>query len=191
MNLRILTSILMMTAFAAGTSFAANEPVTPPNKVPGTKVPGLPTDARNDGPPHAMREGTAKSTTTRVIPGKTISTTQTKTTTTEEGVAADNSGVNQRDYNANNDKVGLTSEDQARGTDADVETTRKIREAIMSEKNLSTYAHNVKIITLNKLVTLRGPVRTNGEVAKIKDIARRFAGATNVRSELQVEPENR
>jgi len=49
--------------------------------------------------------------------------------------------------------------DQQKMNPADRETTQKIRKAIMDDKTLSTYAHNIKIITRNGKVTLRGPVR--------------------------------
>jgi BON domain len=42
----------------------------------------------------------------------------------------------------------------------DVELTSRIRKSVMADKSLSTYAHNVKIVSVNGNVTLNGVVRT-------------------------------
>jgi hyperosmotically inducible periplasmic protein len=53
--------------------------------------------------------------------------------------------------------------------------TAKIRKSIMADKSLSTYAHNVKIISQNGVVTLKGPVHSDDEkkavVAKAVEVA--------------------
>ena len=61
------------------------------------------------------------------------------------------------DNSAQNKDQGLTADNQANAK-ADRLTTANIRKAIIDDKNLSTYAHNVKIITVNGAVTLKGPV---------------------------------
>jgi hyperosmotically inducible protein len=66
--------------------------------------------------------------------------------------------------------------------------TRGIRKSIMSDKSLSTYAHNVKIITQNGKVTLRGPVRSDEEKANIESKAAAVAGQENVTSRIEVAP---
>ena len=68
--------------------------------------------------------------------------------------APDNTGRNVRDRGAT-----LTSGDQSESK-ADLTTTQKIRQAVMADKSLSMTAHNVKIITVDGVVTLRGPVKT-------------------------------
>src|SRR5271170_942483 len=61
------------------------------------------------------------------------------------------------DNSAQNKDQGLTADNQANAK-ADRLTTANIRKAIIADKDLSTYAHNVKIITVNGVVTLKGPV---------------------------------
>jgi hyperosmotically inducible periplasmic protein len=46
---------------------------------------------------------------------------------------------------------------------ADRTLTQKIRKSVMADKSLSTYAHNVKIISQDGMVTLKGPVRSDDE----------------------------
>jgi osmotically-inducible protein OsmY len=71
---------------------------------------------------------------------------------------------------------------------ADRDATQKIRKAIMDNKGLSTYAHNVKINTLAGKVTLRGPVRSEDEKKAVADAAASVVGAENVTNELTVQP---
>ena len=70
----------------------------------------------------------------------------------------DNTKFNQRDRNP--DEV---TADQQKMNKSDRDLTRDIRRSIMSDKSLSTYAHNVKIISQNGTVTLKGPVRSDDE----------------------------
>ena len=100
-------------------------------------------------------------------------------------VAADNTKVNQRDLNANE----LTA-DQAKSNRTDRETARLIRHEIYSDKSLSSYAHNVKIIARDGKVTLKGPVRTAVEKAAVETKAKEIAGATNVTSEISIKPDS-
>ena len=85
---------------------------------------------------------------------------------------ADNSAVNQRDREANEPTA-----DQQKNDRPDREITQQIRHSIMSDKSLSTYAHNVKIITQNGQVTLKGPVRSEDEKRAIEAKAAEIAGA--------------
>jgi len=91
--------------------------------------------------------------------------------------AGDNSG-------ANKDR-GKTA-DQQKENQADREITRQIRKSLMADKSLSTYAHNVKIITTNGMVTLRGPVRSDDEKSSIESKAKTVAGVNDVKNELTV-----
>ncbi len=79
--------------------------------------------------------------------------------------------------------------DQQPNATSDVEITRKIRRALTSDKSLSTYAQNVKIITQNGQVVLKGPVRSAKEKSTVESTATTVAGATKVNSELEVTPE--
>ena len=94
---------------------------------------------------------------------------------------ADNSKVNERDRNASQ----LTATDQSSGTQ-DTEITRQIRQAIVKDDSLSTYAQNIKIITVNGLVTLKGPVRTAEEKAKIESFAKGVAGVNKVDNMISI-----
>jgi len=78
--------------------------------------------------------------------------------------------------------------DQQKESPADREITRKIRQAIVKNKTISQYAHNVKIITVNGAVTLKGPVRTEKEKKIVENTAARVAGKANVTSEIEVAP---
>ncbi len=60
----------------------------------------------------------------------------------------------------------------------------------MADKSLSSYAHNVKVVTTNGTVTLKGPVRSDEEKSAIEAKATEVAGAGNVTSELTVAPKN-
>jgi osmotically-inducible protein OsmY len=71
---------------------------------------------------------------------------------------------------------------------SDLKLTQDIRRAITKDKSLSTYAHNVKIVTQNGNVTLRGPVRSAEEKASVEAKAAEVAGANRVKSELEVVP---
>ena len=59
----------------------------------------------------------------------------------------------------------------------------------MNDKSLSTYAHNVKIITQEGQVTLKGPVRSESEKQTIETKATEVAGANKVTNELNVKPQ--
>lgn len=94
---------------------------------------------------------------------------------------ADNTGKNQI-HNGEN----ALSADQQSNQATDVELTRKIRQALTGDKSLSTYAHNVKIITNNGTVVLKGPVKDSKEKQIVENQAARIAGADKVRSEIEV-----
>jgi len=70
----------------------------------------------------------------------------------------------------------------------DLRITRDIRRAIVADKNLSTYAHNVKVITADGFVTLKGPVRSEDERKAIEAKAIDVAGHDHVANELTVAP---
>ena len=72
--------------------------------------------------------------------------------------AADNSKVNKRDRSPS-----AVTADQQKVNASDQELTRNIRKSIIADKSLSTYAHNIKIISIDGMVTLKGPVRSEAE----------------------------
>ena len=93
----------------------------------------------------------------------------------------DNTKVNDRDR----DKAEPTA-DQQKENHPDRHITREIRRSIVQDKSLSTYAHNVKIISQNGMVTLKGPVRSEEEKAAVESKAAEIAGKDKVTSQLEV-----
>ena len=85
-------------------------------------------------------------------------------------------------------RKGAVTSDQQKSNPADTELTKKIRASIMSDKSLSTYAHNVKVITQDGKVTLKGPVRSEQEKTNVEAKAAAVAGSENVTSEIEVAP---
>ncbi len=97
--------------------------------------------------------------------------------------AADNSKSNQRDR----DQSSPTA-DQQKMNPADRDIAKKIRTALHNDKSLSTYAHNIKIISQDGKVTLKGPVRSEDEKANIEAKATAVAGEGNVTDQLEIAP---
>ncbi|RJQ23046.1 MAG: BON domain-containing protein [Nitrospiraceae bacterium] len=97
--------------------------------------------------------------------------------------SGDNTEINKRDRSEKEitaDQQGETKEDR--------EITQKIRQAVVDDKSLSTYAHNVKIITVGGMVTLKGPVRSEEEKRSIEEKAARIAGNGKITSEMDIAP---
>lgn len=80
---------------------------------------------------------------------------------------------------------GVTAQDQGT-SDWDVNTTKVIRQQIVKEEDFSTSAKNVKVITINGNVYLKGPVQTMAEKNRIEKIARDAAGMSKVNSEIVI-----
>lgn len=95
--------------------------------------------------------------------------------------APDNSGRNTRDSEGDT----LTPGDQG-DSEADVALTQKIRQKVVADDSLSMLAHNVKIITVDGVVTLRGPVESPKEKERIAAVAKEIAGAGKVKDNLEV-----
>jgi hyperosmotically inducible periplasmic protein len=88
------------------------------------------------------------------------------------GVAATAQDQNTKpDNSTQNKNQDQTAQNQSSAA-SDRELTAKVRKAIIADKDLSTYAHNIKIITQNGTVTLKGPVKSDDEKQKIEsDVA--------------------
>jgi hyperosmotically inducible protein len=99
----------------------------------------------------------------------------------------DNQQTAPDDTKQNKDQAGPTA-DQQKMNPSDRAITQKIRRAIHEDSSLSTYAHNIKVITQNGKVTLRGPVRSEEEKANLEAKAVGVAGQDNVIDQLQVAP---
>ena len=99
--------------------------------------------------------------------------------------APDNTKVNERDRSKDEPTA-----DQQKDNRSDKDITQQIRQSIMKDKSLSTYAHNVKIITQNGQVTLKGPVRSDDEKKAVEAKAGEVAGENEVTSQLDIKPKN-
>jgi len=97
-----------------------------------------------------------------------------------DNMQLDNTARNERDRNAT-----LTPGDQAEN-EQDRTITQNIRKAVMDDENLSTNAKNVKIITVNGMVTLRGPVNSDNEKIAIDQKAKAVAGVKSVDNQIEV-----
>jgi hyperosmotically inducible periplasmic protein len=100
----------------------------------------------------------------------------------ESDTKPDNTKVNKRDRNA-----AEVTADQQKGNASDRELTAKIRRSIMADKSLSSYAHNIKIVSQNGTVTLKGPVKSDDEKKVVMAKAVAVAGsADNVTDQISV-----
>ena len=102
-----------------------------------------------------------------------------------EKAKPDNTATNERDRSSETQ----TSGDQSNSKD-DVNTTAAIRRAVVKDNSLSATAKNVKIITANGTVTLRGPVKNDAEKTKIAELAQSAAGNAKIDNQLEVKTSN-
>jgi hyperosmotically inducible protein len=81
-----------------------------------------------------------------------------KSQTSDPAAQPDNTTVNKRDRDP-----GQATADQQKNNRSDRELTKNIQRSIMADKSLSSYAHNVKIVSQNGTVTVKGPVKSEDE----------------------------
>ena len=105
--------------------------------------------------------------------------------TANQQTAPDNTKVNEQDRSKDEPTA-----DQQKDNRSDLEITQQIRQSIMKDKSLSTYAHNIKIITQNGQVTLKGPVRSEDEKKTVETKAAEVAGENKVTNQLDVKPKS-
>ncbi len=103
----------------------------------------------------------------------------------DEKTAADNTAKNERDKSGDT----KTPLDQSNRPE-DIKITQDIRKAVMADDGLSMTAKNVKIITAEGKVTLRGPVNSEEEKTKIEAHAKKGAGEVPVVNQLEVKASN-
>lgn len=101
--------------------------------------------------------------------------------TPTQAPAVDNTKINQRDKAPDT----LKSTDQP-NSDPDVRVAADVRRAIVDDKSLSMTAHNVKLVAAGGVITLRGPVNSNDEKAKIGRIVASVRGVSSVDNQLDV-----
>lgn len=92
---------------------------------------------------------------------------------------------NAPDNSKQNANQNATADNQPNAS-SDRHTTAQIRKAIVHDKNLSTYAHNVKIITSSGAVTLKGPVKSDDEKQQVAADAATVVSADKITNELTV-----
>ena len=107
--------------------------------------------------------------------GSTLYTAQ------DQSTAPDNTRVNKADRNDSQPTA-----DQGKNNTSDRALEKNIRRDVTKDKSLSTYGHNVKIISQHGTVTLRGPVHSEDEKRAIEEHARKYAGDGHVNNELTV-----
>src|SRR5438876_6555089 len=103
----------------------------------------------------------------------------------DEKAKTDNTATNERDRSGETQ----TSGDQSNSS-ADLKITQAIRRALMKDRELSTTAKNIKVVTANGQVTLRGPVKSAQEKAKVDQIARSAASTAQIDDQLEVKGSN-
>jgi len=96
--------------------------------------------------------------------------------------AADNSRQN-KDQASSGDK---NSADNQPNAQPDRQLTADVRKAIVGDKDLSTYGHNVKIITRSGHVTLRGPVKSEQEKKQVLSDVATVVSPENITDKLTV-----
>lgn len=102
-----------------------------------------------------------------------------------KGVAtksADNTDLNTRDKNGET----LTPQKQS-NSDSDINILAAVRSAIVDDNNLSTAAHNVKILVEKGVVTLRGPVKNSTEKSRVEELTRKVAGVVTIDNRLDID----
>ena len=95
--------------------------------------------------------------------------------------AADNTKINERDKSPET----IKPTDQPNNS-VDIKLAAAVRNAIVNDKALSMTAHNVKLVAANGVVTLRGPVNSQGEKEKVGQCVAAVAGVSKVDNELDV-----
>ncbi len=97
----------------------------------------------------------------------------------------DNTKVNQRDRSPDE-----ATADQQKSNRSDRDMTQQIRRSIAKDKSISTYGHNVKVVTQNGMVTLKGPVRSEEEKQAIQSKAAEIAGGNDkINDQMEIKPQ--
>ena len=139
-------------------------------------------EAREDARRDEYREATPTDPApTQTTPSPTPGETTPSQTHTPGTADETNTGMNVRDR----DGGTATPLDQS-NNEADLQTTARIRQAILDDPALSVTAENIKIITVSGKVTLRGPVKSAAEKSAIVAKAQQIAGTTQVDDQLEI-----
>jgi osmotically-inducible protein OsmY len=101
--------------------------------------------------------------------------------------AADTAPDNTKSNKVDHSNSAATADAQTNKS-SDIDLTKRIRKSVMEDKALSTYAHNVKIVSVDGRVTLNGVVRSEQEKSALEMKAAAVAGKDNVINDLKVAP---
>lgn len=113
-----------------------------------------------------------------------VGTTQAIAQNSPAAPAPDNTSTNAVPENSAMHSIA----DSQSNMTSDLKITQRIRKSVMADKNLSTYAHNVKIVSVNGAVTLNGVVRSAHEKSVVEMKARAIAGKNHVTDGLTIAP---
>lgn len=158
---------------------AASEPAMVPASLEDRQA--TPSQNHGDVDTRAPAANGSTSDAVRLDPPAGAPSTPSSSAAAPPTAAADNTQVNKRDANG----AALTPMDQNNNS-TDLQITQKIRQSVMADGSLSFTAKNVKIITQNGKVTLRGPVNSPEERNAIDAAARKVAGSAQVDNQLEV-----
>ncbi|MDY7540674.1 BON domain-containing protein [Undibacterium sp. RTI2.1] len=100
---------------------------------------------------------------------------------TKSASNVDNSEMNVRDKS----NVTATPQDQSNSA-GDRKLLSLVRRNIVHEKSLSMSAHNIKIMTSDGVVTLRGPVKNKEEKVKLEKVTLDTPGVKSIDDQLDV-----
>jgi len=137
--------------------------------------------AQQPAPAPYTQDTTATRDSTVSNPSSPSDSTVIQTTSTPATLPT-NSGINTRDREPGSVTAGMQGQGKS-----DVSMTADIRRRVLDDKSLSINAQNVKIITVNGQVTLRGPVNSQDEKDTIGRLAADAAGPENVDNLLDVQ----
>ena len=107
--------------------------------------------------------------------------------TPDSSVASDNTKMNKAPVNST--EKSSTADGQSNSA-SDVKITQQIRKSLMADKSLSTYGHNVKIVTVNGAVTLNGTVHSTEEKSAIATKAQAVVGDGHVTNDIKIASQN-
>ena len=184
-----LSLVACLSSCASHSTAPANSPesLSEPNNVTASTSNTVPAAAIVTTHPSSYTETKATdiddSTATSVNASPPVSTAEASTSAQPSVPTSepDNTRSNRRDRNG----ASVTPMDQGTSTE-DRRITQQIRQAIVKNSSLSFNAKNVKVITLNGKVTLRGPVNSDEERSTIDAAAKKIAGETQVENQLEI-----
>ena len=88
--------------------------------------------------------------------------------------------------NSSQNKGQLNTADKQSNAASDRRTAAQVRKALIADKDLSTYAHNVKVLVADGTVTLKGPVKSDDEKQKVATDAASVVAADKISNQLTV-----